>query len=526
MTEKTAQKEPGKKPVPSKKPKPQQEVVVQIPLSELHPFPDHPFQVREDASMQETAESVKEYGVLVPALARPREDGGYELIAGHRRKHACELAGLATMPVIVRDIDRDAATIIMVDSNLQRENILPSERAKAYKMKMEAIKRQGARTDLTSPKISAKFRSDDEVGQDAGVSGDTIRNYIALTQIVPELRQMEDEKKIALSPAYQLAALTPKEQGLLLETIDSEQTTPSLSQAQRMKKLSQSGELNEDTMLSIMMEQKKPEKNDITLSGEKLRKYFPRSYTPFQIENTIFKLLDAWLKKPQRDQSRRADKQFVCPLFSCQKEDAMYINTFKYTPKDVSCQLCTEYVKKLGCTALRCPWLAERIEAGVVGYREAVLETFPHERRLFQRLNLLIKHYPGSLWSNAQHERRMQYQCAVQGYRRRRDTNAYYAAMYLLTSNDDIYRRTANCFCKDGIEFGYAVLKNTSPHNYALFMAARDLCDKTEAVTMADLAEPEVIDPEALRLIVNATLIARYGLAAFQIRARGAEYER
>ena len=221
-----------------------------------------------------------------------------------RRKHACELAGLTTMPVIVRDIDRDAATIIMVDSNLQRENILPSERAKAYKMKMEAIKRQGARTDLTSPKISAKFRSDDEVGQDAGVSGDTIRNYIALTQLVPELQQMVDEKKIALSPAYQLAALTPKEQGLLLETIDSEQTTPSLSQAQRMKKLSQSGELNEDTMLSIMMEQKKPEKNDITLSGEKLRKYFPRSYTPFQIENTIFKLLDAWQKKRQRDQSR------------------------------------------------------------------------------------------------------------------------------------------------------------------------------------------------------------------------------
>ena len=190
MPEKTVQKEPGKKPAPSKKPKPQQEVVVQIPLSELHPFPDHPFQVREDASMQETAESVKEYGVLVPALARPREDGGYELIAGHRRKHACELAGLATMPVIVRDIDRDAATIIMVDSNLQRENILPSERAKAYKMKMEAIKRHGARTDLTSPKISAKFRSDDEVGQDAGVSGDTIRNYIALTQLVPELQQM------------------------------------------------------------------------------------------------------------------------------------------------------------------------------------------------------------------------------------------------------------------------------------------------------------------------------------------------
>ena len=270
MTEKTAQKEPGKKPVPSKKPKPQQEVVVQIPLSELHPFPDHPFQVREDAAMQETAESVKEYGVLVPALARPREDGGYELIAGHRRKHACELAGLTTMPVIVRDIDRDAATIIMVDSNLQRENILPSERAKAYKMKMEAIKRQGARTDLTSPKISAKFRSDDEVGQDAGVSGDTIRNYIALTQLVPELQQMVDEKKIALSPAYLLAALTPKEQGLLLETIDSEQTNPSLSQAQRMKKLSQSGELNEDTMLSINPAQLNTKKSNTQKSNTDL----------------------------------------------------------------------------------------------------------------------------------------------------------------------------------------------------------------------------------------------------------------
>ena len=280
------------------------EKVREIPLSELHPFKNHPFKVKDDEAMMETADSVRQYGVLVPAIARPDPEGGYELVAGHRRHRASELAEKETMPVIVRDLDDDAATIIMVDSNLQRENILPSERAKAYKMKMEAIKRQGARTDLTSPKISAKFRSDDEVGQDAGVSGDTIRNYIALTQLVPELQQMVDEKKIALSPAYQLAALTPKEQGLLLETIDSEQTTPSLSQAQRMKKLSQSGELNEDTMLSIMMEQKKPEKNDITLSGEKLRKYFPRSYTPFQIENTIFKLLDAWQKKRQRDQSR------------------------------------------------------------------------------------------------------------------------------------------------------------------------------------------------------------------------------
>ena len=304
MPEKAAQKEPGKKPVPSKKPKPQQEVVVQIPLSELHPFPDHPFQVREDASMQETAESVKEYGVLVPALARPREDGGYELIAGHRRKHACELAGLATMPVIVRDIDRDTATIIMVDSNLQRENILPSERAKAYKMKMEAIKRQGARNDLTSPKISAKLRSDDEIGQQMGVSGDTVRNYISLTNLVPELMQMVDDGKIALSPAYQIAALKPEEQQMLVTTIDYEQATPSLSQAQRMKKFSQTGKLNEDSMLAIMSEEKKPEKFSLTLDGDRIRKYFPKSYTPLQMENTIIKLLEAWQRKRQRSQER------------------------------------------------------------------------------------------------------------------------------------------------------------------------------------------------------------------------------
>ena len=204
----------------------------------------------------------------------------------------------------------------------------------------------------------------------------------------------------------------------------------------------------------------------------------------------------------------------------------MYINTFKYRPEDVSCKLCTEYVKKLGCTALRCPWLAERIEAGVVGYREAIMETFPHDRRLSQRFSLLIKHFPRSLWGNVQHERRMEFERAVQKYRRSRDINAYYASMYLLTANDDIYRRTASCFCRHGIEFGYAVLKNISPHNYALFMAACDLYEKTESITMADLAEPEIIYPEALRLIVNATLIARYGLAAFQITARGVEYER
>ncbi|MCI6149976.1 MAG: ParB/RepB/Spo0J family partition protein [Flintibacter sp.] len=307
MAETTTPKKRGRKAAAAGQPV-KQEVVVMVPLAELHPFPDHPFQVRDDESMRETAASVKENGVIIPGLVRPREEGGYEIIAGHRRKHACELAGLTAMPVIVRDMDRDSATVVMVDSNLQRESILPSERAKAYKMKLDAIKRRAGRPSKdeqeNAPNVSANFRSDDEVGQDAGVSGDTIRNYIALTQLVPELQKMVDDKKIALTPAYQLAALTPKEQALLLETIDSEQATPSLSQAQRMKKLSQSGELNEDTMLQIMAEQKKPERTDITLPGEKLRKYFPRSYTPMQIETTIFKLLDAWQRKRQREQSR------------------------------------------------------------------------------------------------------------------------------------------------------------------------------------------------------------------------------
>ena len=315
MPEKTVQREPDKKPVPSKKPKPQQEVVVQIPLSELHPFPDHPFQVREDASMQETAESVKEYGVLVPALARPREDGGYELIAGHRRKHACELAGLTTMPVIVRNIDRDAATIIMVDSNLQRENILPSERALAYKMKLEAIRRKAGRPAKSEEIDTTEnggqnghdlrgIKSRELLAENSDDSARTIQRYIRLTELSPELQQMVDEKKIGMTPAVEISYLKPEEQQMLLTAIDSEQATPSLSQAQRMKMLSREGKLNDDSMLDIMMEQKKPEKNDITLSGEKLRKYFPRSYTPFQIENTIFKLLDAWQKKRQRDQSR------------------------------------------------------------------------------------------------------------------------------------------------------------------------------------------------------------------------------
>ena len=279
-------------------------VIYRLQLSQLHPHPQNPFSIRDDQAMLDLIQSVQSHGVLVPAIARPRPDGEYEIIAGHRRKHASELAGLDFMPVVVLDLNDDEAIIQLVDSNIQRENILPSERAKAYKMRMEAMKRQGARTDLTSPNISARFRSDDELGQAVGVSGDTIRNFASLTNLVPGLMQMVDEGRIKLSPAYQIAALPHNEQSLLLDTIESEQATPSLSQAQRMKRLSQNGELNEDVLLEIMMEQKKPVRNDITLSGEKLRKYFPKSYSPIQMENVIFKLLEAWQRKRQRDQSR------------------------------------------------------------------------------------------------------------------------------------------------------------------------------------------------------------------------------
>ena len=283
------------------------EKVTDMPLSELHPFPDHPFQVRDDDSMKETVESIKKYGVLVPAIVRSRADGGYELISGHRRKHACELAGLPTMPVIVRDLDDDAATIIMVDSNIQRENILPSERAKAYKMKLEAIKRQGARTDLTSRQLVGKLEtleSADLVGKEAGESGRQVQRYIRLNELSPQLQQMVDDKKIAMTPAVELSYLKPEEQTLLLDTIESEQATPSLSQAQRLKNFSQEGHLNEDSMLAIMSEEKKPEKNDLTIKSDKLQKYFPKSYTPQQMEQVIIRLLDGWQKKRQRDQER------------------------------------------------------------------------------------------------------------------------------------------------------------------------------------------------------------------------------
>ena len=279
------------------------ESISNIELSKLKPFEEHPFSIRDDEAMQQTVESVRAYGVLVPAIARPLEDGSYELISGHRRKRACELAGLSTMPVIIRDIDRDAATIIMVDSNLQRENILPSERAKAYKMKLDANKRQGARHDLSSTQVAQKL-SVEKVAEEAGTSKDQVRRYIRLNELQPELQQMVDEGKIGMTPAVEISYLKPDEQRLLIETIDSEQATPSLSQAQRMKRLSQEGKLNDDSMLGIMMEQKKPEIWNLSLPMDKIKKYFPRSYTPQRMEETIIKLLESWMKKRQRDQQR------------------------------------------------------------------------------------------------------------------------------------------------------------------------------------------------------------------------------
>ncbi len=279
------------------------EKIMEIPLSELFPFEDHPFSVRDDDAMKETVESVKEVGVVVPAIARPREGGGYELIAGHRRKRACELAGLDAMPVIVRDLDRDEAIIIMVDTNIQRENISPIEKAKALKMKLEAIKRQGARTDLTSTQVAQKL-SVEKVGDEAGISKDQVRRYVRLTELSPELQKMVDDKKIAMTPAVEISYLKPEEQALLVETMESEQATPSLSQAQRMKRMSQEGKLDEDTMLSVMSEQKKPEVERIVFTGDTLRKYFPRSYTPKKMEETIINLLEGWMKKRQRSQER------------------------------------------------------------------------------------------------------------------------------------------------------------------------------------------------------------------------------
>ena len=279
--------------------------ISEIAIGSLHPFTNHPFQVRDDKKMEELAESITQYGVLVPGIVRLRESGGYELVAGHRRRRASELAGKETMPVIVRDLDDDAATIIMVDSNLQRENLLPSERAFAYKMKLEAIKHQGARTDLTSVQVEQKLSARDQVAKEAGErSGIQVMRYVRLTELIPELLDMVDEKKIAFNPAYELSFLKPDEQQMLVETMDYEQATPSLSQAQRMKKFSQEGKLSEDVMLAIMSEEKKGDLDKVTLSSDTLRKYFPKSYTPAKMQETIIKLLEQWQKKRQRDQER------------------------------------------------------------------------------------------------------------------------------------------------------------------------------------------------------------------------------
>ena len=279
-----------------------------IPVSEIIPMQNNPFRIRNDLSWNELIESISQTGILMPIEVRIMRSGKYEIISGSRRYHAAILTGLEFIPVIILDLSNEDAIIRMVDSNIQRENLLPSERAFAYKMRMEAIKRKAGRhseiREENTPKVSAHFRSDDTIGSAAGVSGDTVRNYITLTKLIPELLQMVDEKKIALTPAYQLTGLSKEEQYLLLETIECEQVTPSLSQAQRIRRLSEAGKLNEDIMLSILSEQKKPVKNDVTLSEEKLRKYFPRHYSPAQIEGLIFKLLDIWSKQYIRSQRR------------------------------------------------------------------------------------------------------------------------------------------------------------------------------------------------------------------------------
>ncbi|MEQ2620213.1 ParB/RepB/Spo0J family partition protein [Hominicoprocola fusiformis] len=282
----------------------QRERVMEIPLSELHPFQNQPFKVKDDEAMMETADSIRQYGVLVPAIARPDPNGGYELVAGHRRHRASELAEKETMPVIVRDLDDDAATIIMVDSNLQRESLLPSERAFAYKMKLDAMKHQGARTDLTSAQVGPKLTAAEKIAENSPDSKSQIKRFIRLTELVPELMDMVDEKKIAFNPAYELSFLKKEEQVDLLDAMDSEQATPSLSQAQRLKKFSQEGHLSIDVMRAIMSEEKKSELDKVTLTSDTLRKYFPKSYTPQRMQETIIKLLEAWQRKRQRDQER------------------------------------------------------------------------------------------------------------------------------------------------------------------------------------------------------------------------------
>ena len=282
----------------------QREQVQQIPIDALHPFTNHPFKVLDDEAMTRTVESIAQYGVLAPLIARPRPEGGYEIISGHRRQYAAKLAGLDTLPVIVRQMSDDAAVILMVDSNLQREHILPSERALAYKMKLEATKNQGARSDLTSPQVAAKFRSDDAVAKDQGISGDTVRRYIRLTNLIPELLGMVDEKKISFNPAVELSYLDESQQREFLEAMDGTQNAPSVSQAQQLKKMAQCGEFTYEKAFDILGQEKKSEQDTVTIKNDILRKYFPRSYTPRQMEEKIIQLLDAWQKKQQRHNER------------------------------------------------------------------------------------------------------------------------------------------------------------------------------------------------------------------------------
>ena len=283
----------------------QREKVQEIPLEELHPFAHHPFKVRDDDRMRDTADSIREYGVLVPAIARPRPDGGYELIAGHRRKRGCELAGLETMPVIVRELDDDAATIIMVDSNIQRENILPSERAFAYQMKLEALKRQAGRPSKENvSQLGTQKRSDQIMAEKLGESRNQIQRFIRLTNLIPTLLDMVDSKKIAFNPAVALSYLNQDEQAKLVDTMESEQATPSLSQAQRLKKFSQEGKLTKESMLAIMSEEKKPEIGKVTLGTDTLRKYFPTNWTPKQMEDQILKLLNNWYQRTHHSPER------------------------------------------------------------------------------------------------------------------------------------------------------------------------------------------------------------------------------
>ena len=281
----------------------QREQVQQIPIGELFPFKNHPFKVLDDESMQRTVESVEQYGVLSPLIARPRPEGGYEIISGHRRQHAAQLAGLDTLPVIVRQMDDDAAVLLMVDSNLQRENILPSERAFAYKMKLEALKNQGARSDLTSAQVAPKL-STEKIGEEVGMSKDNVKRYIRLTNLVPELLDMVDEKKIAFNPAVELSYLDEAQQRDFLEAMNDTQNAPSLSQAQRLKKLAQEGHFSYDVAFAVMGEEKKDELDKVVIKNDTLRKYFPRSFTPKQMEDTIIKLLDQWQRKQQRQNER------------------------------------------------------------------------------------------------------------------------------------------------------------------------------------------------------------------------------